>query len=308
MIKNYFKTAIRNLFKSKGFSAINIIGLACGLATCLLIILYVADELSYDNYNKKLSQIYRVDGDLQFGGHHFDLASAPDPLGVALKSEFPQVLQYVRMRDHGGFLVKKGNQNIQEDKVILADSTLFDVFTLPMITGDPHTALVNPNSVVLTESMAKKYFPQTEATDIVGKTLTVNDTSLYKITGVIKDVPKESHFHYDFFVSMYGQLASYEMNQWTSNNFSTYIVLDKNANLKKLASQLDDFVMKYVEPTFKSMNITKEAFKKQGNYLHYNLMPLSRIHLYSHKDGELEANGNIQYVYIFSLIAFFINI
>jgi putative ABC transport system permease protein len=190
--------------------------------------------------------------------------------------------------------------------VILADSTLFDVFTLPMIAGDPHTALVNPNSVVITESIAKKYFPQTEATNIVGKTLTVNDTSVYKITGVIKDVPKESHFHYDFFVSMYGQLSPYEINQWTSNNFNTYILLDKNANPQKLASQLDGFVMKYVEPFFKSMNLTKEEFKKQGNYLHYNLMPLSRIHLYSHKDAELEANGNIQYVYIFSVIAFFI--
>ena len=306
MLKNYFKTAIRNLFKSKGFSAINIIGLACGLATCLLIILYVADELNYDHYNKKIDQIYRVDADLQFGGHHFELASAPDPLGVALKSEFPQVLQYVRLRNHGGFLVKKGNQNIQEDRVILADSTLFDVFTLPLLAGDPHTALVNPNSVVMTESMAKKYFPQSAPTDIVGKTLTINDTSVYKITGVIKDVPKESHFHYDFFVSMYGQLSPYEINQWTSNNFNTYILLSKNADPKKLASQLDDFVMKYVEPFFKSLNITKEEFKKQGNYLHYNLMPLSRIHLYSDKESELEANGNIQYVYIFSVIALFI--
>jgi putative ABC transport system permease protein len=306
MFRNYFKTAIRNLYKNKGFSAINIIGLACGLATCLLIILYVADELNYDHYNKKLSQIYRVDADIQFGGHHFDLASSPDPLGAALKSNFPQVKQYVRLRDHGGFLVKKGNQNIQEDRVILSDSTLFDVFTLPMLAGDVHTALVNPNSVVLTESMAKKYFPKTETTDVVGKTLTVNDTSLYKITGVVKDLPKESHFHYDFFVSIYGQLSPYEINQWTSNNFNTYIVLDKNANSKKFASQLDDFVMKYVEPLFKTMIITKEEFKKQGNYLHYILIPLSRILLYSHKDSELEANGNIQYVYIFSVIAFFI--
>ena len=308
MFKNYLKIAFRNLSKSKGFSAINIIGLACGLATCLLIILYVADELKYDHYNKNLSQIYRVDGDFQFGGRHINTAHTPDPLGPALKSNFPEVKQYARLLNHGGFLVKKGNQNVQEDRVILADSTLFDVFTLPMIAGAPLTALVNPNSVVLTESMAKKYFPQIAANDIVGKTLTVNDTFLYKITGVIKDVPKESHFHYDFFVSMYGQLGPNEINHWLSNNFNTYIVLDKNADSKKLASQLDDFVMKYAEPLLKSsMNITKEEFKKQGNYLRYNLMPLSRIHLYSHTDdGELEANGNIQYIYIFSLIAFFI--
>lgn len=303
MLKNYFKTAWRNLTKNKAFSAINILGLGAGLATCLLIILYVSDELSYDHFNKKIDQIYRIDADLQFGGHHFVLASSPDPLGAALKSEFPQVKQYVRLRDHGGLLVKKGNQNIQEDKVILADSTLFDVFTLPMIEGDPKTALVNPNSVVITESTAKKYF---NSTNVVGKSLTVYDTSVYKITGVIKDVPKESHFHYDFFVSMYGQLSPYEMNQWTSNNFNTYIVLNKNADPKKLDAQLDAFVMKYVTPFFKTWNLTLDEFKKQGNYLHYDLMPLSRIHLYSHKDSELEANGNIQYVYIFSVIALFI--
>ncbi|MEO6135052.1 MAG: ABC transporter permease [Ginsengibacter sp.] len=306
MFKNYFKTAFRNLVKSKGFTTINIIGLAAGLATCLLIILYVTDEMSYDKFNQKVEQIYRVDADVQFGGHHFVLASTPDPLGPALKREFPQVKQYVRLRDHGGLMIKKGDQNIPEDKVLLADSTLFDVFTLPMISGDSRTALVNPNSVVITESMAKKYFPGIGNNDIVGKTLTVDDTSLYKITGLIKDVPEASHFHYDFFVSIYGQLAPYETDQWTSNNFNTYIVLDKNADPKKLIARLDPFVMKNVAPEFKSMNLTEEEFKKQGNYLHYDLMPLSRIHLYSQKDGELEANGNIQYVTIFSLIALFI--
>lgn len=306
MLRNYFKTAFRNLLKSKGYSAINIIGLACGLATCLLIIFYVVNELNYDHYNKKIDQIYRLDSDLQFGGHHFVLASTPDPLGAALKEAFPQVKQYVRLRDHGGVFVKKGNQNILEDRVILADSTLFDVFTLPMIAGDPHTALVNPNSVVITKSMAEKYFPEIEPSDIPGKSLTINDTSQYKITGVVKDVPKESHFHYDFFVAMYGQLAPYEIDQWTSNNFNTYIVLDKSADPKKLSRVLDEFVMKHVEPLFKNWNLTAEQFKKQGNYLHYDLMPLSRIHLYSQKDGELEANGNIQFVYIFSVIALFI--
>ncbi|MEO8116738.1 MAG: FtsX-like permease family protein, partial [Bacteroidota bacterium] len=176
----------------------------------------------------------------------------------------------------------------------------------PMIAGDPHTALVNPNSVVITESTAEKYFPKVNASAIIGKMLTINDTALYKITGIIKDVPKASHFHYDFFVSMYGQLETYEMGQWTSNNFNTYILLDKNADVKKLIAQLDDYVMKYVSPYFKTLNINEAEFKKQGNYLHYDLMPLSRIHLYSQKDGELEANSDIQYVTIFSLIALFI--
>ena len=303
MFKNYLKIAFRNLWKNKGFSAINIFGLASGLAICLLILFYVNNELGYDQYNKKADRIYRIDGDLQFGGNHFVLAQVPDPMGAALKQDFPQVEQYVRFRNHGGIMVKKGNQNIEENKVIYTDSTLFSVFTLPMIQGDPSTALKQPNSVVITESTAKKYF---NSANVVGKALTIGDTGNYKITGVIKDIPKQSHFHYDFFISMYGQLSPYEINQWTSNNFNTYIVLKKGANADGLSSQLNAFVMRYVAPLFQTMNLTPEEFAKQGNYLHYTLMPLKKIHLYSNKSGELEANGNIQYVYIFSLIAFFI--
>src|SRR5688500_16284023 len=146
MYKNYIKVAFRNLWKSKGFSAINIAGLAIGLATCLLIILYVLDELSFDRFHKKADRIYRVDGDIQFGGNHFILAVAPDPMGPTLKKDYPQVEQYVRFRDVGGIIVKKGNENVQEDRAIYADSTIFDVFTLPMVDGDPITALKEPHS------------------------------------------------------------------------------------------------------------------------------------------------------------------
>src|SRR5688572_29252137 len=132
MFKNYLKIALRNLWKSKGFSALNIIGLAIGLATCLLIMLFVLDEVSYDRYNKKANRIYRVDGDLKFGGNHFILAVSPDPAGPTLKKDFPQVEQFVRFRNTGGLLIKKGNDNVQENNVIYADSTLFDVFTLAM--------------------------------------------------------------------------------------------------------------------------------------------------------------------------------
>lgn len=295
--------AFRSLFKNMGFSAINILGLAIGLAVCLLILFYVNNELGYDKYNANSDRIYRIDADLKFGGNEWTIAQTPDPLGAALKQDFPQVEQYVRFRDHGGVLVKKGNENIEENRVINVDSTLFSVFTLPMIEGDPATALVNPHSVVITESTAKKYF---NATNVVGKTMTFNDTELYKITGVIKDVPQQSHFHYDFFVSMYGQLGRYEINQWTSNNFNTYILLKKGTDAKAFSAKLDNYVMKHVAPLFSTWNITEEEFKQQGNYLHYSLIPLEKIHLYSNRSGELEGNGNIQYVYIFSLIAVFI--
>jgi putative ABC transport system permease protein len=303
MFKNYFKIAFRNLWNNKGFSAINIIGLAIGLATCLLMLFYVNDELSYDQFNKKASRIYRVDGDIKFGGNHFVLAVAPDPMGAVLKKDFPQVEQYVRFRGYGGLLVKKGAQNISEDKVIYVDSTLFDVFTLPMIQGDPKTALAEPNSVVITETTAKKYF---NSTDVVGKSLVVNDTTNFKITGVIKDVPSQSHFNFDFFVSLSSNDES-RQNNWVSNNFNTYIVLKKGADPKKLEAQFPSVVLKYVGPQVKQlMNINMEEFAKSGNFDTYHLMPLTDIHLHSNKTAELGINSSIEYVYIFSFIAILI--
>jgi putative ABC transport system permease protein len=304
MFRNYLKVALRNLWKNKGFSAINIIGLAVGIAVCLLITLYVIDELRYDKYNEKADRIYRVDGDIQFGGNHFILAVAADPMGPTLKKDFPQVEQYVRFRGYGGFLVKKGTQNVQEDKVIYADSTLFDVFTLPIIEGDPKTALTAPHSIVITESVAKKYFNTTA--NVVGKNFIINDTGNYKITGVIKDVPKQSHFRYDFFVSLSSSEES-RQNNWVSNNFNTYIVLKKGTDPKALEAQFDALVEKYVGPQVKAfLNMDMEGFKKSGNFDRYLLTPLLQIHLRSNKVAELGANSNIQYVYIFSAIAIFI--
>jgi len=263
------------------------------------------DELSYDKYNEKADRIYRVDGDIQFGGNHFILAVAPEPMGPTLRKDFPQVEQYVRFRNYGGFLVKKGNENLQEDKVVYTDSTLFNVFTLPMIAGNAKTALKDPKSVVITERIAKKYFNTTD--NVVGKTLTINDTGNLKITGVIKNVPTQSHFNFDLFVSMNGSLQSWEVNNWVSNNENTYIVLKKGADPKALEAQFDAMVEKYVGPQVISLlNIKMDEFKKSGNYDRYILTPLTSIHLYSDKVAELGANGSIQYVYIFSAIAIFI--
>ena len=304
MFRNYLKTAFRNLWKNKGSSAINIIGLAVGLATCLLITLYVMDELSYDKYNKKADRTYRVDGDIQFGGNHFVLAVAPEPMGPTLKKDFPEIEQYVRFRNYGGLLVKKGDENVTEGKVIYADSTLFDVFTLPMIAGDPRTALRDPHSVVITEKIARKYF---NTTDVVGKTLVTSDTNNLKITGVIENIPPESHFNFDFFVSLNGSIQPWEVNVWVSNNLNTYIVLKKGADPKVLQLKLSQVVEKYMYPQAMAlMNIKKDEFEKSGNYARYELTPLTSIHLHSNRVSELGANSSIQYVYIFSVIAIFI--
>lgn len=302
MIKNYLKVAFRNLWEHKSFSAINIFGLAVGIATCLLIIVFVMDELSYDKFNKKADRIYRVDGDINFGGTHFILAVAPDPMGATLKKDFPQVEQYVRFRDYGGFRVKKDNENLQENKVIHVDSTLFDVFTLPLIAGDAKTALADPSSIVITEKVAEKYF---NTTDAVGKTLIVNDTTAYKVSGIIKSIPTQSHFNFDFFVPLTTEESRRE--NWLSNNFNTYIVLKEGADPNKLSDQYDDLIKKYVGPQAQTLlNASLEELKKNGSYVKYSLMPLTQIHLHSDKVAELGANGNMQYVYIFSAIAIFI--
>ncbi|GGB17062.1 ABC transporter permease [Puia dinghuensis] len=306
MIRNYFKTALRNLWKNKGFSAINIVGLAIGLATCLLILIFVMDEQSYDRYNKNADRIYRLDGEIKFGGNHFILAVAPAPAGPTLLRDYPEVLKEVRFRMNGGRLVKKGNQNIKEESVVMADSTLFEVFTLPMIEGDPHTALKDARTVVITEKIAKKYF---DATNVVGRTLMINDSIPYKVTGVIKDIPAQSHFHFDFFLSLTeSEEAKRSEDAWLSNNFNTYLLLQEGTDPKRFAAKLNKgIITTYIAPLLRSaVNISVDDFFKAGNTVGFSLTPLTDIHLHSNKTAELDANGNIQYVYIFSAIAAFI--
>jgi putative ABC transport system permease protein len=192
MIKNYLKVSLRNLWKNKGFSAINILGLATGLAVFLLIVLYVFDEIRYDCYNEKADRIYRVHSDLFFNGTQFKSAQVPEPLALALKKDYPQIEEMVRFHNQGDILVKKGNSNIKDHNAVFADSGFFKVFSVSMIAGDPSTALNEPNSIVIDETTAKKYF---NTTDIVGKTLYVDNSTNCKITGVIKDIPPQSHFH-----------------------------------------------------------------------------------------------------------------
>lgn len=303
MIRNYFKIAIRNLWKNKAYSAINIFGLACGLAVCLLITLYVVDELSYDRYNKNANRIYRVDADLKFGGNELRLAVASDPMGAALKKDYPQVEEYVRFyTSNGSKLVKKGNVFIEEGRVAHADSTLFDVFTLPAIAGNPKTALNEPNTVVLTESTAKKYFGGSNA---VGKTIEA-DRVPYKVTAVIKDIPHNSHFNFDFIFSM--DNLDYPYGNYLSMNFQTYILLKEGTDYKAFEKNFAQIINKYILPQAKQFMQIKsmDDFYKAGNKLDFSLMPLTEIHLHSDRTPELGINGNIQYVYIFSAVALFI--
>ncbi len=289
--------------KNKGFTFINVLGLALGLATCMLIVFYVIDELSYDRFNTKADRIYRVNNDIKFGGKENSYAVSPAPMAAAFLSELPEIEQVARFRDQGGFAVKKGSQNIRERQVIYADATIFNIFTFPMIQGDPETALKDPHTVVINETTAKKYF---NTVNVVGKTLTLNDSLLYKITGVIKNIPKQAHFNFDFFLSM-ASLPESKQTSWVSNNFNTYVLLKKGVPSKALEAKFPKMVKEHVGPQLQSIiHLSLDDVEKQGNYFRFSLTPLTDIHLHSNQVAELGANGNIQYVYIFSAIAIFI--
>jgi putative ABC transport system permease protein len=295
MIKNFIKTAFRSLLKNKGFTAINIVGLALGLATCLLIVFYVIDELSYDRYNTKADRIYRVNMDMKYGGNVASYAITPPPLAAALSSSFPEIEKTVRLIHDQGVRIKKGDEYIQEEKVVYADSELFGVFTLPMIAGDPKTALTEPYTAVITESTAKRYF---NTTDALGKTLTLSSNANYKITGVIRDIPSQSHFRFDFFLSLAAR-ADAKSNEWSNFSYTTYILFKPGANPKQLEGKLTGMLKN-------NMGANYSRLEKSGNYFHLNLTPLTDIHLLSNRQYELGANSSITYVYIFSAIALFV--
>ncbi len=304
MIRNYIKTAFRSLMKNKGFTFINVFGLALGLATCLLIVFYVFDELSYDRYNTKADRVFRVNYDIKFGGVQNQYAITPPVAAEALKNDFPEIEQVARFRNHGGNKVKKGTQSIQEDRMVYADNSIFDVFTLPVISGTTANALNAPHTVVITEDIAKKYFGKT---DVAGQVLTFNDTSQFKITAVIKNLPQQSHFHFDFFMSMPTILAESRDNSWLFNNFYTYILLKPGVDYRSFAAKLPAFFQRHAAAQLQSaVHLDFAALEKSGNHLKFTLTPLKDIHLRSAMLFEFEANGDISYVYIFSGIAIFI--
>ena len=301
MFKNYIRIAFRNLFRHRGFSLINIIGLTVGLTCCLLILLFIRDELSFDKYNDKADRIYRVALHGRISDSNFNLAVSCAPIGPALKSQLPEVENFTRLHKGGIPVIRYKEKVFSEDRFFWADSTFFDVFTLPFIEGNPRTALVKPQSVVITESMAKKYFGND---DPMGKLLNMDNRIDYAVTGVIKDVPRNSHFHFDFL----GSLTSYPqiMNNrsWLSNNEYTYILLKKGFTYDMIRNKLEDVVVKNVAPQVKlALGVSMEQLRKSGAMYRYTLQPLTDIHLKSHLDAEIEPNSDIQYVYIFAIIA-----
>ena len=302
MIKNYFKIAWRNITRNKTFSAINTFGLAIGLTCFMLIAVFVYSELNYDKYPTEAKNIYRINLSVTGNG---DVAVYPNvdlAVGEGIKNTFPEVKAFTRTASAVDF-VKYEDKQFKEEHLAFADSNFLQIFSIPLIKGNPTDALVEPNSIVISKVLAKKYFGNEEA---VGKSLMIGTReTLYKITGVIDKVPDNSHFHFDAFLS----LSTWHITNKTWSNLGpyTYLVLDKNADPKKLQAKFPELVAKYVVPEVQQdMGISLAEAQKSVNTFVFSLVPLTDIHLYSNTKDEIEPNGDIQYVYIFSALAFFI--
>jgi len=300
MLKNYLKTAVRNFVKHPGYSFINVFGLAVGIACCVLIVLFIRDELSYDDFHLKGDRIFRVGLDGFVNNNRFYGVSTPAPMAKTLVDEYPEIEAATRIQ-HSGFPVFRYEDKVfSEEKVFWVDGSFFDVFTVDFIQGDPKTALVDPATIVLTRSMVKKYFGEE---DPIGKTVNSDKQRDYQVTGVVEDSPRNSHFHYDFLAS----LSTYENSRspvWISNNYLTYFVIHEGFDATNLENRVNDLVKKYVAPQIEgALGINIEQFYESGGKYGYFIQPMRDIHLRSNLEFELEANGDITYVYIFALIA-----
>jgi putative ABC transport system permease protein len=306
MIQNYLKIAWRNLRKHSFYSFLNIFGLSLGLASCLLITLYVVEELSYDRFFENADRIYRIDADIKFGGPEMKLAVASDPMGFTLKRDYPQVEAVTRLRERGSYLVRRSENadNLTESFVVFADSTFFDVFSIPLLAGDPKAALIEPNTLVLSERDAEKYFGKESP---IGRTLLLDNEQTYRVTGVMQNIPSNSHISSLNMLLSMATLEESSENSWGSHNFNTYVVLREGVDYRAFEKNFETMLKKYVAPWVQSiMGATMEDLEKSGNYLRYSLMPLTDIHLHSDRVAELGVNGNIQYVSIFSIVAIFL--
>jgi putative ABC transport system permease protein len=303
MFSNYFKIAFRNLRRSKFTTTINIAGLALGIASCLLIVLFVQHELSYDRYNEKADRIYRVvlRGKMQVG--ELKEANVMPPVAATLKKDFPEIEEATRIRPYGTPRIVYGNKLFNEDQIAFVDSSFFRVFTVPLIKGDPNTALVEPNTIVISRSVAKKYFGNE---DPIGKAVLFKDNKYTAVvTGMFDEIPSNSHFHFGILASM-STLPESREPTWLSSNFFTYLVLPKHYDYKKLEAKLPREIDRYVSPQLQqAMGLTMEQFRKNGNSIGLYLQPLTDIHLHSDLTGNIEPTGSLSYVYIFSAVAIF---
>jgi len=290
MVKNLIKTAFRHILKHFGYSILNILGLTLGISSALFLIIYVSDEVSYDRYHEKADRIYRVSSKITEPDDQFTWNVAQIPFGPQVVQDYPEVQSFVRFINMPRALYKYEDKEFNEENFYYVDSTLFDIFTYEVVKGEVKTALQEPNKIILTERIASRYFGDT---DPIGKTLTAG-TNVYEVTGIIKDVPFNSHFRFDAVASR-NNLPK-QLGSWGNFGVFTYLLFPNNFDIAAFETKMQAMYDAYMKSIFGALNIT----------IDYILEPMTRIHLYSTNANEPEPTGSITYVYIFAIVALFL--
>ncbi len=304
MFKNFLKVAIRNIFRQKIYALINILGLAIGLACSLLIMVFIMHELSYDMFHSKKDQIYRLCIKGKIGETEMDMAYTAVPTAPAFKQEFPEITEAIRLENRNDVLFRYGEKSFVEDDLLWADSTFFKIFDFRLISGQPDRVLTEPQTIVLTEKMANKYFGDEEA---VGKSINMgSDSTEYRITGIVENPPENSHLGFNFIASFHS-LEKAKNTIWLSHNLSTYFLLGEDVNANLLEEKIQPVMLKYVGPEVEQfLGVPIDQFMEAGNAYGMYLQPLSDIHLNPEIQQSMKPPHERKYIYIFSLIAAFI--
>jgi len=297
MIKNYFIVTLRNLLRQKGYSIINIIGLAIGFAAFILIFMHIQDELSYDKFHANADRIYRVSVNGIIAGDVLNVAVSAAPTGEVMVRDIPQILKSTRIDQFPQsvhFSYKE--RNFYQDGLLFVDSTFFEIFSFELIRGNPQKALVEPYSLVLTSTVAEKFFGDENP---IGKTIMMNNNAGFTVTGIVQDPPLNSHFSFEVlssFTTMIEMNGEEAYANWGSLSLYTYVLLTNDTDPKEVEKSFPDLYLKYMEDLSELDNITFEPY----------LQSLTSIHLHSDLMAELETNSDISYVYSFLAIAIFI--
>ena len=286
MFKSHLKIAFRNIKKNKTNSFVSVFSLTIGMTVFLIIALYNQYELNYDEYHENSDRIFRIALDLK---NLYVQADTPDILAPTCVEAIPEILSATRIRKTRIVLVANEKKSFLENNIYMSDSNIFDIFSFDVIHGNPKTALQGANSIVLTETMAEKYFNKI---DPIGKILTLNDSRAYTVTAVIRDIPQNSHLKIDFLIPLTGL-----QNNWKTSNVYTYCLLNSSADPQEVENKLNNLIDKHIYPDGKRSRIYINKF---------NFQPLAEIHLHSDLMNELTSNGKIRYIYLLSIIAFVI--
>jgi putative ABC transport system permease protein len=305
MTGSFFKVAIRIFYKYRSYTLVNVFALAIGLASSIIIFLYVENEYSYDRFHQHAKEIYRIGITGNVSGNRFNHAVTSAPLATALVREIPEVKKAVRVGRFGAWLIRYKDIKYNEDNIIFADSTFFEIFSFKLVSGDPTLVLDRPESIVLSRKAALRYFGNENA---VGRKLRVeNDSTYYEVTGIMEDIPQNSHMHFDMVASLSTLYKYINRDTWVVNNFYTYIQVKEGTKKDSLDKKIQQMVGKYVVPAYyKMLSVEAKEMSGSENRYEFVLQPLADIHLKSDLEVEFEPGGSSQYVTIFSVLALLI--